>query len=43
MFKVFMMVMKCVVVHKCAFLYVILLQGIGCGLCIPVLVNCFKI
>jgi hypothetical protein len=37
-----MVVVKCVVVQKCVFVYVILLQGIVCGLCISVLVTVSK-
>jgi len=43
MIKVFMVVMKCVVVvKKCAFVYVVLSQGIGCGFCISLLVTVSK-
>ena len=35
--------MKCVVVvQKYAFVYVILLEGVGCGLCISLLVTVSK-
>jgi len=38
-----MVVMKCVfVVQECAFVYVILLLGIGCGFCISLLVTVSK-